>query len=124
MMATVAAASPADQASTVTLRDGNAFIESAAPASTDVINWTTAGIDHVSQQWYWYRVGADGSQGTLDTLELQSQVLTDTDLDGHGDTLFLGYLDAGGAFRMSPRYGLNGGWAGFGISVLASTCPV
>lgn len=116
MMATVA--SPAVQASTVTLRDDNAFIEAEAPATTDVINWTTAGVDHVSQQWYWYRVGADGSQGALDTLELQFQVLTDTDLDGHGDTLFLSYRDAGGAFRTSTRYMLNGGWAGFGISVL------
>lgn len=118
VVATAAAPLSAEQAPTVVLRDDHALIEAAASASTDVINWTTAGVEHVSQRWYWYRVGAGESDATINSLELQSQVLTDTDLDGGDDTLFLKYQDSGGTFGMSTRYTLSSGKAGFGVSVL------
>lgn len=37
-------------------------------SSAGVTDWTVGGVDHLNQQWFWYRVGSSGPESSIDTI--------------------------------------------------------
>jgi len=78
-------------------------------------SWNVDGTNHMYQQWFWYRVGPDGGEQSIDALTPDGDpVLTDTDGDGNDDTVSLPYLGTG--FDLEVRFKLVGGAPGSGVS--------
>jgi hypothetical protein len=73
-------------------------------------NWTVDGTDQLQQQWFWYRLGPTGSQYSLDTLVLQSESVTGTNV------LNVTYADPAGQFAIDLSFDLTGGSSGSGTA--------
>lgn len=95
-----------------TLIDDNSTATIDLESSDGMSSWTVDGVDHLFQQWFWYRVGNVGGEASIDTLTIGIIVTTDTNGDGDDDTLFVEYLGAG--FSIEVRFGLDGGAFGSG----------
>ncbi|MBN1344012.1 MAG: hypothetical protein JXQ73_15110 [Phycisphaerae bacterium] len=114
------------QADIYTLTDDNStatFKTSGDAYSTLGMNsWTVDGVDHLFQQWFWYRVGDVGGESAIDTLDLVLAGTTDTNFDGDVDTLFLKYEGFG--FTTEVRFTLDGGAIDSGASDLAEQITI
>jgi hypothetical protein len=77
-------------------------------------NWTVDGVNHMYNQWFWFRTDGMTNEARLGTLALGPSGTTDTDFDGFHDTLVLNYTGAG--FSVQARFGLQGGAAGSRVS--------
>lgn len=121
----LAIAPTAVQAHVLTVTDGNSEID-VDPHSEDGLDfWEVDGIEHMFQQWYWFRVEGDDSESSLDTLPLSHH-------ETHGsDTIHITYSvldDLGSPFgEVNLEYRLTGGpegtskieeWFTFGYSGL------
>jgi hypothetical protein len=86
-----------------TLSDGNstAIIDTASQAG--MYTWSVDGKDYLYQQWFWYRVGAQGGEQSIDTLGL-----TVTQLDA--STVKLAGQNT--QFKVNITYALTGNSAG------------
>lgn len=83
-------------------------------SSDGMHTWEVDGVDHLFQQWFWYRVGDQDGEYSIDTLVLGNHGTTDTNFDGDDETLFVEYL--GDGFTIEIRFGLDGGSDGSGGS--------
>ena len=108
---TVAAAAP------ITLRDGAARVV-IDPASQDGLKEWRLGAQHAVKQWWWYRVGDTGPEASIDTLELEATITSDTDGDGQIDTLVVRWRHAGDLFGLEASWKLTGS---FSAGMLEST---
>ena len=111
--ASAASASPAS-ATLVTLENFNAVAEFAtesndAPATKGLYSWKVDGVEHISQQWFWYRAGETGGERPIDSLTPMQAVTLDVDGTPGQDALLLRYRDAAATFEVSVRYTLTGG---------------
>ena len=112
---------------TLTLENGNSM---AKFNTTDVLDeplglaeWEVDGINHVSQQWFWYRIG-DGPEKPLDSVEhLYSTALDVDDTDGN-DILLAKYQDDAAGFMLELMYSLAGGTPGSNTSGLTEQVRV
>lgn len=102
----------------VMLTDANStasFNLGGEPGQLGMYSWTVDGVNHMYQQWFWYRVGPSGGEESIDALTLEGGPLTsDTNGDGAMDTLYTRYVGAG--FRIDLWYILVGGAPGSGAS--------
>jgi len=94
-------------ANPVTLVDDNSTATIDYESSDGMYSWIVDGVDHLYQQWFWYRVGSQGGEASIDTLTLGNHGATDTNFDGDDDTFFVEYL--GGGFSVEIRFSLDGG---------------
>ena len=88
-------------------------------------NWTVDGVNHMFQQWFWYRVG-NNPEASIDTLALIKGGVTDTNFDGDNDTLYLKYGNDQAATRytVEVRIALDGGSAGSRLSDIAEQITI
>ena len=94
----------------VTLEDANSTVAFDLESAAGMHSWTIDGVDHMQRQWFWYRLGASGGESSIDTLSLDSFLLTDTNADGRDDTLRATYTSLG--VRVDLGFKLTGGEAG------------
>jgi hypothetical protein len=72
-----------------------------------MFNWTVNGVNQLSQQWFWFRLGSSGGQSSIDTLPLLAAAASDTNGNGQNDTLFLSFGSTT-ALEIDVRYTLRG----------------
>ena len=53
--------------SQVALVDGNSLADIDPGTQSGMYNWIVDGVDHLAQQWFWYRIGA-GQEFSIDTI--------------------------------------------------------
>ena len=67
-------------------------------------NWTVDGVNNLYQQWFWYRIGNESSEKSIDTLNLVSA-------QSLGGLASLSYVSANRSFEVDITYSLLGGRA-------------
>jgi len=112
----------ASGAVTHTLTDGNSVAEFDLTSAAGLQNWFVDGIDHLQQQWFWYRVGALGQETSIDNLTLSMAKLSDTNEDPGMDTLYVKYL--GTNVKLELTFLLTGGSTGSYMSDIAETIRI
>ncbi|HUU10700.1 MAG TPA: PEP-CTERM sorting domain-containing protein [Phycisphaerae bacterium] len=103
----------------IMLRDANSIAQFDLASARGLHSWTVDGNEYMYQQWFWYRLGANGPESSIDTLTLDgTPVLTDMnhDPDNYVDTLYARYVGEG--FRVELWFILAGGAVGSGVSDL------
>jgi len=94
------------------------------PGSQDGMkSWVVDGVEHLQQQWFWYRTGAMTSEESIDTLTLDISGTTDTDFDGNHETAFIRYVEAG-EFKIEIYFTLNGGATGSHTADIAESIEI
>ncbi|MBX7168703.1 MAG: hypothetical protein K1X74_20370 [Pirellulales bacterium] len=111
-------ATPA-HAAIMTLIDHNALVEVDPTSQSGLSTWTVDGIDHMYQQWFWYRQG-NVAEKSIDTLPLVTSNVFDPEFDGSDNGFFARYQQPGvNGFRLDLLYTLLGGDNGSGTADLA-----
>ncbi|MGH0033972.1 MAG: PEP-CTERM sorting domain-containing protein [Myxococcota bacterium] len=95
------------QALPVDLVDDNASARIDPTSPIGLAGWNVAGINHVSRQSLYVRVGDAGPEVPLSDLPASAPVLSDSDGDGDDDVLALTY--ASDALAIDVRWSLDGG---------------
>ena len=110
----------------VTMVDRNSTVVVDPDSANGINSWTVDGIDHMFQQWFWYRIGPDGPESSIDTLG--AVAVGSADIDGHpGDELLsLTYTGAGetAGITLNVLLTLSGGLPGSGASDLAEIITI
>jgi hypothetical protein len=112
--ATLALALPT-QAAAIRLENGNSvaqFRTENEPAFPGLYEWSVDGVDHIFQQWFYYRVGDAGPEAPINRLTHVESVPFDLTGDGRNDFLRAKYADPLGRFTAQVSYLLTGGTAG------------
>jgi hypothetical protein len=86
----------------VVLTDQNSSLSIDTDNSAGAWNWTVDGVNHLFQQWFWYRIGNNAEQ-TIDTLSAPAEVAV-------GNIATITY--AGGGLQVKITYVLSGSTAG------------
>lgn len=110
----VTAAAQAD----VTLTDLNSsvhFYDNGSGGLGGMDAWNVDGVDHLFEQWFWYRTGTDTREYRLDSLTQSITLQT-------GRLLELSH--AGTGFSIDTLYVLTGGTAGSNFSDIAETIRI
>jgi hypothetical protein len=113
----------------ITLENYNAVAQFAtestdSPATKGLYSWQVDGVDHLNQQWFWFRVGAAGAERPIDTLTQVQAITLNVDGTPGDDALLVRYRDTNQRFEVSVRYTLTGGEAGSGVSSLEEVIRV
>lgn len=107
----------------ITLSDSNASVfidtQDGDGSPVGVQAFVVDGVDHLHEQWFWYRIGQTTAEAPIHTLNQVGITASDTNFDPGLDTLNVTYADPAGAFRISITYTLEGGLAGSGVATLA-----
>ena len=116
MVCLAAAVTPAWGTSIYTLEDGNSVTHvSVGNQGPGMASWVVNGVNQLSQQWFWYRVG-NGPEQSLDRLNLVFARASDTNENAGYDVLELkfgtGQDTATSSYLVTVRYSLMGGQAG------------
>lgn len=86
---------------------------------TGISSWLVDGTEHLSNQWFYYRVGSTGPESTIDTLNL------DNADQYRSRSLELTYSSISGIdFEILVDLSLLGGTAGSGVSDLAQNIRI
>lgn len=67
-LASLAVMPPSLSASPYTLSDNGVTAQLDATGGAGLYNWIVAGQNQLSQQWFWYRIGAAGGESRIDTI--------------------------------------------------------
>jgi len=110
------------QAAVFVLNDLNssATIDSGTQAGQSA--WVVDGKNYLGKQWFWYRVGPNGPEASIDTLPLAQSKLSDSNLNPGDDSLSLRYTGAG--FDLDIVFLLTGGEANSQTSDLAESIKI
>jgi len=68
--------------------------------------WTVSGVNQLTQQWFWYRVGNDVPESSIDTLAAPFVGVSDTNFNGQPDTLYARYV--GNQLKAELTFTLSG----------------
>jgi hypothetical protein len=103
------------------LEDDNSLLEVSSDQGIGM--WFVDGLDQMSTQWFWYRVG-DAPELTINTLDFDDVLskATDTNSDGLNDVAYLLYHGLG--FDVEVKVSLDGGPLDSGISDVAEQITV
>lgn len=104
-----------------TLTDSNSSASFQTATADNNFNWTVDGVNQMSQQAFWYRIG-EAAEQSLHSLPIAVQGTTDSNFDGNPDTLFVRYNGTG--FQAEMRYVLDGGAPGSGASDMAEQISI
>lgn len=100
LMVVAAGSATADQ---ITLTDGNSSLQVDTSTALGAYGWTVNGVNHLSQQTTWYRVGATGGEALLSSLP-------QTALSVAGNTANVQYANT--RFSVDATYVAHGGAPG------------
>jgi hypothetical protein len=92
-----------------TLNDGNSSIDFDTSSSTNSSNWVVDGVNHLTSQAFWYRVG-NAAEQPLNSVPHPNELASNTDFDPGLDTLTIQYDGVG--FTVTVSYSLAGGAPG------------
>ena len=106
----------------VVLIDDNSRAVFDLTSSDGMKDWTVDGVDHMQQQWFWYRIGATGGESSIDTLTLDFSLTSNTNQDPNDDTLFVSYVGTG--LKIETTYVLRGGTAGSGTADIGESIEI
>lgn len=117
------------EAGLITLENYNAVAQFAtestdSPATKGLYSWQVDGVDHLNQQWFWFRVGAAEAERPIDTLTQVQAITLNVDGTPGDDALLVRYRDANQRYEVSVRYTLTGGEASSGVSSLEEVIRV
>jgi hypothetical protein len=105
----------APTSASVMLKDANSTAWFDPSSADGLYSWVVDGTEHMYQQWFWYRVGPNDGEQSIDALTMDGSPLeSDTNGDGDPDTLYTRYV--GADFRIDLWYILAGGASGSGAS--------
>jgi hypothetical protein len=104
-----------------TLADENSSINFNTASAGNASNWHVDGVDHLSRQAFWFRIGNTAEQ-SVHSLPIAFEVATNTNFDPNLDNLFVRYLGAG--FRIDVEYSLDGGLPGSRASDLTEQISI
>jgi hypothetical protein len=82
------------------------------PSNNGILFWTVDDVNQLFQNWFWYRVGSEGRENSINTLNL-----IDLDQSQPADNQ-LSVTYAGTDFEIALNFTLDGGAQGSGISNL------
>jgi hypothetical protein len=105
-----------------TIADNNATATIDATSGPGMSDWNVEGRHHMEQQWFWYRVGAEGPEANISALPLTKWVISDTDESGANETLFLRYAVAN--FKIELTLLISGGTPGSGVSDISESIKI
>src|ERR1700752_5050361 len=100
------------QGSRVVLKDGNSIANCSTETVDGMTDWVVDGVDHMYQQWFWFRVGDNGPESSIDDPGQTPIAVTDTNpFDGPApDTLSVRYGDpTAGRLTIRATFSLAGG---------------
>ena len=112
---------------TSTLQDGNSLVHfDTNPANTGnrigMDQWTVNGVNHLFNQWFWYRVGSGGPENRINTLPQTFRQTFDLNANGQDDALTIQYNN--GSIFMETKFSLQGGTALSGVSDVAEQIKI
>ncbi len=118
------AAGSASASSTYILQDGNSETRIDPLSSAGQYDWLVDGLDHVAQQWFWFRIGQTAEQPINVLPVTGGPALIDTNPfdDPRMDTLSLRYSDD--RVQFEPTFVLRGGTAGSNVSDVAEVIRI
>jgi hypothetical protein len=105
------------------LEDRNALLRVDDGTVAGADRWEVDGMNHLFQQWFWFRTAADSREFSLDTLPAV-RFVQDTNgfVDPRPDTVAILYT--GNGFTIQPTFTLRGGQAGSGVSDISETIVI
>ena len=119
LAALLVAAAPA-AATSYQLADRNAtatvVLGAAEPDTDGMLSWTIDGADQFGQQWFWYRIGDDGPERSLSSLDHMAMTLN-TNWQPEHDAMVSLFSDAN--LRVEVAYLLRGGLDGSQVADIA-----
>lgn len=107
----------------LTLTDKNSTADFDPDSQAGMFNWTVDSVDHMCQQWFWYRVG-DNAEASVDTLSKDFEGATDTNGSGFNNNLFLRYVDTVNNFDIELNFNLAGGLLGSETSDISEVITI
>jgi hypothetical protein len=90
--------------SSLTLTDGNSVVIIDPTSQQGMNNWSVNGINQLSQQWFWYRVGSAGPEQSIDTIGV-ANVSYSPSVPNVGTVTYT----SSGQFSVATTYTLTGG---------------
>jgi hypothetical protein len=96
------------------LADLNSTVRIDPDSQAGTFDWVVDGVDQLSQQWFWYRIGS-GAEQSINTLSAASVSATAT----HAEITY-----SAGGLEFLVKYDLTGGTAGSFTSDLAETIRI
>jgi len=111
-------------AAIITLEDANSTAVWDLYSSAGQMDWTIDGVDHMGQQWFWYRVGSSDREYSVDTLTPGTPTTVDTNGSGKNNLLFVEYTSEASSFTVSLTFLLTGGTTGGGNSDIMESIKV
>ena len=109
-------------AAPITLWDLNSSVTVDPNSDDGMFNWRIDGVDHMVQQWFWYRIGPAGPETPVNRLGDLSTKLSDADFDPNFETLSLRY--AGTDVQLDVVFTLNGSNPGNHRSDIAESITI
>jgi hypothetical protein len=116
LVALVVGAGASAHAQIVTLSDHNSSALVNTNSQAGMFNWSVDGVNQLFQQWFWYRVGGNGPQNSIDTISAP------TIQQPNARTLYTTYSN--GAFSVEVDYVLTGSTAGSGHSDMGESIRI
>lgn len=118
-----------DAAPVVVLADRNSEVKIDLGSSDGVFSWKVDGVNHLYQQWFWFRVGSTGPERPISDLYLADWHTTNgRRRDPRDDRLVAMYqdtpVDQDPNFEIDIDLALTGGLPGSGFSDLAETISI
>src|SRR5262245_46845817 len=97
----------------VNIQDGNSSANWDIGSQAGQDTWLVNGVDHMFQQWFWFRAGNDAFERSIDTLVPGGFFVSDTNpfSDPRPDTLASRWFDQGQRFQLELNVTLRGGAA-------------
>lgn len=128
-VATLLSVAPTAEAGTIVLSDTglNSSVTVDTNSQAGVSNWTVDGVNHLSQQWFWYRIGNAGGESSIDTLlhnDATDEFAQDTNFTPGDDTLVSRYFDSLNRFEVELRVSLQAGSVGSNSSALSQQVAI
>ena len=109
-------------AAVITLEDKNSITKFDPASSDGMYSWTIDGVEHLYQQWFWYRIGDTGGEQPLNSLLLNAVNPVDTNGDGDYDFMTLQYKGQG--LQVDLKFTLTGGDLGTHTADMAETITI
>ena len=91
---------------TLTDRNSIACVNTGPNNQQGMFDWYVDGVDQLSKQWFWYRIGSNGPEQSIDTIGAPAVSVSDTNGDNVNDRLNILYTAP--SFTIAVQYTLAG----------------
>ncbi len=104
------------------LADRNSTVSIDPNSSSGTFNWMVDGNSVLAQQWFWYRVGGDTQEYSIDTISAPLTKLVDGDFDAGDEKVLIRYSNQ--ILTIQIEYNLMGGAPGSLTSAIAEQISI